>query len=91
MRVGVRKLGPLLLFGLLLLPANVLAQNPDTIAPEESEAKAKRILAQVIEAMGGPAYMGMTERQCEGRRALIGHNGELSGYIALIDSWHFPD
>ena len=91
MRVGVRKLGPLLLFGLLLLPANALAQNPDTIAPEESEAKAKRILAQVIEAMGGPAYMGMTERQCEGRRALIGHNGELSGYIALKDSWQFPD
>jgi hypothetical protein len=90
-RISIRKSGPLLLLGLLLLSANVLAQNPDTVAPEESEAKAKRILTQVVEAMGGPAYLGMTERQCEGRRALIGHNGELSGYIALKDSWQFPD
>ena len=87
----MRKSGPLLLLGLLLLSSSVLAQNPDTIAPEESEARAKRILAQVVDAMGGPAYLGMTERQCDGRRALIGHNGELSGYIALKDSWQFPD
>lgn len=66
-------------------------QNPDTIAPEESTAMAKRIVNQVIQAMGGPAYLGMSERQCDGRRALIGHNGELSGYIGLKDSWRYPD
>jgi hypothetical protein len=69
----------------------VWAQNPDTIAPEQNLAMAKRIINQVIGAMGGQAYLSMTERQCDGRRALIGHNGELSGYIGLKDSWRYPD
>lgn len=76
---------------LLLCAGGVRAQNPDTIAPEESEARAKRVLGQLVEAMGGPAYLGMTGRQCDGRRALIGHNGELSGYIGFKDYWQFPD
>lgn len=67
------------------------AQNPDTVAPEQSAAMAKKILSQVMQAMGGGAYLSMTERQCDGRRALIGHNGELSGYIALKDSFQYPD
>jgi hypothetical protein len=67
------------------------AQNPDTIAPDESTAMAKRILNQVIQAMGGQAYLGMSSRECDGRRALIGHNGELSGYISLKDYWQYPD
>jgi hypothetical protein len=77
--------------GLLVLVSGIHAQNPDTIAPEESTAMAKRIVNQTIQAMGGQAYLGMNERQCDGRRALIGHNGELSGYIGLKDSWQYPD
>jgi hypothetical protein len=41
--------------------------------------------------MGGPAYLGMRERQCDGRRAAIGHNGALAGYVQFKDSWEFPD
>lgn len=67
------------------------AQNPEMMAPEERAAKGKKILADLIRAMGGPAYLGMQERQCEGRRALIGHNGELAGYVQFKDSWKFPD
>jgi len=77
--------------GILLFAAAARPQNPDTIAPDESEARAKRILQQVIGAMGGPAYLAMTERQCDGRRALIGHSGELSGYVGFKDAWQYPD
>ena len=76
---------------LLLAPACARAQNPDTIAPEESEARAKKILNQLVQAMGGPAYLGMKERQCDGRRAAIGHNGALAGFVQFKDTWQFPD
>lgn len=91
MRLISRQIAIALLAGLFLSVCGVRAQNPDTIAPEESTAMAKRIVNQTIQAMGGPAYLGMNERQCDGRRALIGHNGELSGYIGLKDSWQYPD
>ena len=67
------------------------AQNPDTIAPEESAARANKVLNQLIQALGGPAYLGMRERQCDGRRALIGHDGALAGYVQIRESWDYPD
>ena len=80
-----------LMAALLLAPLGTCAQNPDTIAPEESEARAKKILNQLVQAMGGPAYLGMKERQCDGRRAVIGHNGALAGFVQFKDTWEFPD
>jgi len=80
-----------LMAAVLLAPLGARAQNPDTIAPEESEARAKKILNQLVQAMGGQAYLGMKERQCDGRRAAIGHNGALAGFVQLKDTWEFPD
>ena len=67
------------------------AQNPDTMLPEESTAKAREILAQLIDALGGPSYTEARDRVCEGRRANIGHGGELAGYIQFKDYWLYPD
>jgi hypothetical protein len=80
-----------LAMAMLLAPLAARAQNPDMIAPEASEARAKQVLNQLIQGLGGPAYVGMRERQCDGRRAGIGHNGELAGYVQFKDSWEFPD
>ena len=91
MRLGRKTLRIFLMAAVLLAPVWVRAQNPDTISPEESEARAKKILNQLIQALGGPAYLGMKERQCDGRRALIGHNGELAGFVQFKDAWQFPD
>lgn len=91
MRLGSKTSRVFLLAAALLAPVCGRAQNPDTIAPEESEARAKKILSQLIQALGGPAYLGMKERQCEGRRALIGHNGQLAGFVQFKDAWQFPD
>ena len=92
MRLVLKKTWVALLTVTLLLGAvAVRAQNPDTVAPEESEARARKILDQLIQGMGGQAYLDMKERECDGRRALIGHDGALAGYIQFKDSWLFPD
>jgi len=75
----------------LVSPLQTRGQNPDTIAPQESEARARKILNQLIQALGGPAYLGMKERQCDGRRAAIDHNGSLAGYVQFKEAWEFPD
>jgi hypothetical protein len=85
------KFGLCVLLLLAIVPLATHAQNPETIAPEESEARAKKILNQLIQGLGGRAYLDMHQRQCDGRRALIGHDGALSGYVQFRDSWEFPD
>ena len=80
----------ILIFGAAFAPA-VSAQNPDTMMPEESTAKAKQIVQQLIEALGGPAYLGVRESECDGRRANFGHNGELTGYIEIKNYRRYPD
>lgn len=67
------------------------AQNPDTMMPEQNVAKARELLHQLIDALGGPSYLEARERQCDGRRAKIGHNGEMDGYIDFKDFWRYPD
>jgi outer membrane lipoprotein-sorting protein len=79
----------LIVFGILAQRAT--AQNPDTMMPEQSVAKAKQVLGELINALGGPGYTEVRESQCQGRRALIGHNGELTGYIDFVDFRRYPD
>jgi hypothetical protein len=86
----------LLLAGVLFaaMPASIrgsLWQDPDTMLPEQRVAKAREILKQLIDALGGPAYLEVQERACDGRRAQFGHNGELDGFIDFKDYWHYPD
>jgi hypothetical protein len=90
-RLMLRETVYLLTIGLFVLVGGASGQNPDTILPEKSTEMSKRIVGQLIEVLGGPAYMGMEERQCDGRRALIGHSGELAGYIGFKESWRYPD
>jgi hypothetical protein len=73
------------------LASRLTAQNPDTMMPEANQAKARQILKDLIDEMGGPAYLGVTQRECAGRRAQFGHAGELSGYIEFKDYWQYPD
>ncbi|HEY2461876.1 MAG TPA: hypothetical protein VGI16_13785 [Candidatus Acidoferrum sp.] len=73
-----------------LLPPS-FAQNPDSMMPEESAAKAKQILTQLTDALGGPAYLDVHVSDCEGRLARFGRNGELEGYTNFKDYWGYPD
>ena len=78
-----KKAGGLAMAGLLfgvLFAKGAAAQNPDTLMPEASAAKAKQILSDLINALGGAAYLEIKESDCEGRLARFGHAGELTGF-----------
>jgi hypothetical protein len=61
------------------------AQNPDTLMPEQSNAKGRQILDQLITGLGGPTYLDVKDSDCEGRLARFGHNGEMTGYTNFKD------
>jgi hypothetical protein len=67
------------------------AQNPDTMMPEQSVAKGKQILSDLINALGGPGYTEVRESVCQGRRVLFGHNGEPIGNIEFSNYRRYPD
>ncbi len=91
MRVKLVLLAALLALSCATSTQRAAAQSPDTMMPEQSEAKAREILGQLITALGGSAYMEVQERECTGRRANIGHSGELAGYVEFKDYWRYPD
>lgn len=83
-------LAALLGCGALFAPAT-RAQNPESLMPEESAAKGKQLIQQLINGFGGSAYLEVQESSCEGRRASFGHNGELTGYSNFKVYWRYPD
>jgi hypothetical protein len=67
------------------------AQNPDELMPAESAAKAKAILQQSIDALGGAAYLNVHNSDCSGRFAQFQHSGEIGGYIQIHEYREMPD
>ncbi len=90
-KLGFRTLGAVTLIAAACFVPRSQAQNPDTMMPEQSEAKGKQILRDLINGLGGPGYMEVRESECTGRRALIGHSGDLTGYVSFNDFRHYPD
>ena len=80
----------ILIAGALIVPS-ASSQRADMLMPEQSTAKGKQILSDLINALGGAGYSQVRESQCQGRRALFGHNGELTGYIDFMDYRRYPD
>ena len=67
------------------------AQNPADLLPAESAAKAKAILQQAIDALGGPVYLRARNLDCVGRYAAFEKSGDLGGYIELHTYREMPD
>lgn len=67
------------------------AQDGQFLMPEESAAKAKQVLAQAIEALGGSAYLDVRDTTCTGHIGQFDSSGELAGYIQLNEFRQFPD
>jgi outer membrane lipoprotein-sorting protein len=80
----------ILIAGALIVPS-ASSQRADMLMPEQSTAKGKQILSDLVNALGGAGYSQVRESQCQGRRALFGHNGALTGYIDFIDYRRYPD
>jgi hypothetical protein len=79
-----------LLFVVAITPS-ARGQNPDTLMPEASASKAKQILAQMIDAFGGRAYLHARQSECAGRMSQFGHNADLTAYLPFKSYWEFPD
>jgi hypothetical protein len=75
---------------LLFLPF-ARAQNPEELMPDASAAKAKGILQQAIEGLGGAAYLNVHNSDCTGRYAQFQHSGEIGGYIEMREYREMPD
>jgi hypothetical protein len=61
------------------------AQDSEQLMPEESTAKAKEILQQAIQALGGPTYLNVHDSTCTLRYSQFGHSGDVNGFATLID------
>jgi hypothetical protein len=67
------------------------AQGDEDLLPEQSAAKAKAILQQVISALGGRAFLNARDSDCTGRLAQYGHNGQVMGNTLFREMWLLPD
>ncbi|MGB0035679.1 MAG: hypothetical protein WBP79_09415 [Candidatus Acidiferrales bacterium] len=95
MRISRRKSWiAVLLAGVSLAGASQAAaqeQETTVLMPEQSAAKAKQLLQQAIEALGGKAYLGVRDVTCKGRLSQFGHSGALSGFETFEDYAIPPD
>jgi hypothetical protein len=66
-------------------PPHSGAQDQDVLLPDQSAAKAKLILQQAVDALGGPAYLNVHDVTCTGRLSQFGHSGDLNGFETFID------
>ena len=91
MRLRFAQFTVIVFIAVSLIVPRAPAQRADTMMPEASAAKAKQILGDLINALGGPGYSEVRESDCRGRRALFGHNGETTGFIDIVDYRRYPD
>jgi len=70
------------------LPA---AQDSSVLMPEESAAKAKQIMQQAINAMGGSSYMNVHDITCTGQLSEFDHSGQVGGFEQFIEYAIPPD
>jgi len=86
-------LAALLLEGIWIAvsPRAAVAQDPNSMMPEESAAKAKQLIQAAVQALGGAAYLNVRDVTCTGRLSQFGHSGNLSGYAKFVDYAKPPD
>jgi hypothetical protein len=75
----------------LAAPPKTTAQEDQFLMPEQSAAKAKQILQETIEALGGSTYLNVHDSTCTGRLGQFDHAGELTGFGHFIDYEMPPD
>jgi hypothetical protein len=76
---------------LALVTATGARAQQGVLTPAQSAAKAKQIIQQAIDALGGQSYLGVRDQTCEGRAAFFGHNNQLMNYQKVYDYNLFPD
>jgi outer membrane lipoprotein-sorting protein len=72
-------------------PTGAPVSPPTSRVLTENELKARKVLEQVIEALGGKAYQTWNDQTCTGTFAQFGHSGEVTGFIKFWDYIKQPD
>ena len=67
------------------------AQDDQFLMPEQSEAKARDLVNQGVQALGGSAYLNVKDVTCTGRLSSFDHSGEVTGFGKFIDYSQPPD
>lgn len=83
----------MILAGLLPVGAATMAsaQDDQYLMPEQSERKARELIKQAVEALGGSAYLNEKDVTCTGRISTFDHSGETTGFGKFIDYAQPPD
>lgn len=76
---------------LLCAAAIASAQDEQFLMPDQSEAKAREIINQAVEALGGSAYLNIHDATCTGRISSFDHSGDVTGFGKFIDYTQPPD
>jgi hypothetical protein len=82
-----------ILAGLALAGAGNMARAQDDqfLMPEQSAAKARQIIAESVQALGGDAFLHIKDSTCTGRIGSFDHSGETTGFGKFIDYTQPPD
>jgi hypothetical protein len=67
------------------------APSPSTPPPDADALKAKAIIDQAIQALGGQAYLDVRDREQEGRGYSFHHGQATSGGVVFWSFSEFPD
>jgi outer membrane lipoprotein-sorting protein len=67
------------------------AQNADSIMPAEGAAKARAILDQAIQALGGQAYLQLRDSECSAKYAGFERSGDIGGIGEVRVLRQLPD
>jgi hypothetical protein len=67
------------------------AQNPDTMSPDANAAKAKAVLQQLIQGLGGASFLNVHDSDCTGRASNWGLSGDMAGYELYHEYRILPD
>jgi outer membrane lipoprotein-sorting protein len=80
-------------FALALLSAHpaARAQGVNNMMPAESAAKARAVLDQAIEALGGPVYLRLHDSDCTAKFAGFERSGEIGGIGEVRVMRQLPD
>lgn len=87
MRMNMRAI-PAVIFLAALWFAGVprlAAQESEALMPDQSTAKAKQLLEQAIDALGGSTYLNVRDVTCTGKLSQFGHSGDLNGFEKFVD------
>lgn len=67
------------------------AQNPNTMMPAQSAAKARELIDRAITELGGPKYLAVKDITRKLRLAQFGGTGDLEGFSITWDYWILQD